>query len=330
MKTERLIELIKSSGLLDERKFDAFLLQHSAAPNGQALADELIAARLLTPWQADMLLAGRQKDLFLGRYNLLSHLGNRWSSTIYLALEPFQQRLVAIKVLPASDAQNPKQLERFRFLATIGIGLNEPAIIKTYDLSQEGLIHFMVQEYVQGKSLAEHVAEQGPLTCRLAITYVSQMALGLQHLHRIGLLHRNLRPESLLLNEGSVKIVGFEHPMAGDLEYATHALRDDEVGHIADFMAPEHAEADHRADLYSLGCVLYFLLTGAPPFPHGTLTQRLVAHRRHRPPNLLRRQPHLSQVVVDVYEKLLAKNPAERFQSADEVHHALLKAFSHE
>jgi len=188
-------------------------------------------------------------------------------------------------------------------------------------------------EFLHGVDLAHLVKQRGALPPVEACHYVRQAALGLQHAHEHGLVHRDIKPGNLFLTEKerTLKILDFGLARLDDLAGGRSVTTLTGLGHVMgtpDYIAPEQARnahaADSRADLYSLGCVLYFLLAGQVPFPKGTLTQKLIQHQVDPPPPLLQLRPNLPPAVAAIVEKLMAKDPADRYQTAAAAAQALL------
>lgn len=236
------------------------------------------------------------------------------------------KRRVAIKVLPPQRTKDASFLQRFLREARATARLNHPNIVRAYDIDQQRGTHYMVMEFVAGRDLKTVVHQDGPLSLPLAANYIAQAACGLQHAHSCGLVHRDIKPANLVVNErGVVKILDLGLArLDHDEETASLTLehRENVMG-TADYLAPEQArnchEVDHRADIYSLGCTFYFLLTGHPPFTEGTLAQRMLKHQTERPRDVRADRPDCPHALAEVCMKMLAKEPDERFSQADEV-----------
>jgi WD40 repeat protein len=266
------------------------------------------------------------------RYRTLERIGAGGMGVVYKAQHLVMGRIVALKVIHPALTERPAMVERFRREVQAAAGLCHPNVVTAYDADQAGDRHFLVMEYVPGITLDRLVREQGPLPPERACEYTRQAALGLQHAHDKGLVHRDVKPANLILTpEGQVKVLDFGLARCGCGEEGREGS-----GSITgtgtfmgtvDFLAPEQADdphrADIRADLYSLGCTLYFLLTGQPPFPEGTLMQRLKAHALREPPPLAAARPGPPAGLEAVVRRLLAKEPARRFQTPAEVARAL-------
>jgi eukaryotic-like serine/threonine-protein kinase len=329
------LDLVRRSGLIEKDRLADLLLDLEREADGQPPADtdaivtRLIQAKLITRWQANRLLEGRYKGFFLGKYKLLDHLGTGGMSKVYLGEHVLMQRRVAIKVLPKDRVQDSSYLARFHREAQAAAALDHRNIVRAYDVDNLGDLHYMVMEYVEGRDLLQIVKQDGPLSYVATADYIRQAAEGLSHAHQSGLIHRDVKPANLLVDRKNVvKILdlGLARFTAEDRASLTLAFDENVLG-TADYLAPEQAIDSHgvdaRADIYGLGCSMYFLLTGHPPFVGGTLPQRLVMHQKQPPPSILLDRPDAPDDLIQICMKMLAKKPEQRHQSADEVARAL-------
>ena len=292
----------------------------------KALAWNLVHREWLSRWQAgQMLLAGRT-CFFWGRYKLIDVLGQGGMGKVYLARHTMMNRPVALKTISRKLEKDPAAMQRFLIEARAVAALDHPNIVHAYSVDNEGDTYYMVLEYVEGQNLQQLVEAEGPLDYLCAADYVRQAADGLAHAHSKGLIHCDIKPSNLLVNAqgvvkildmGMARVIGQGEPAEEETNGAAGL-----VGTV-DFMAPEQAtqspDFDHRADLYSLGCTLYYLLTGHPPFPEGTVPERIVKHQSQEPRSILDERPTAPRDLVRICREMMAKNPAERFQSAEEV-----------
>jgi serine/threonine protein kinase len=331
---EDFLAIVGKSRLLDPSALATYLQHRRGAPTPltgpRDLAEALVHDGLLTPFQAEQLLLGRWRNFVLsGKYKVLDHLGAGGMGSVFLCEHLVMRRRVALKVLPAGQARDPGALERFRREARAIACLSHPNIVTAYDTDRDGDLHFLVMEYIDGSSLAEVVRARGPLDPLRAAHYVRQAALGLQHAHEAGLVHRDVKPSNLLLDRaGTVKVLdlGLARFFRDEGDDLTRARGSGTLG-TARYMAPEQAENSHavdaRADVYSLGATFYFLLTGRSPSQEGT-AERWQAPFPRQPPPVRDVRPDVPEGLASVVDRMLASAPAERYQSAAEVAGALL------
>ncbi|MFO1043368.1 MAG: serine/threonine-protein kinase [Planctomycetaceae bacterium] len=331
---------VKQSGLIDPDRLDALVNEiHQAGidcNDSMAIATALVDRKALTEWQSDKLLQGRHKGFILGRYRLLSLLGAGEMSAVYLAEHILMERRCAIKVLPANKVQDTSYLGRFHREARAVASMNHANIVRAYDVDKQTEsgtdIHFLVMEYVEGRNIEQIVKEQGPLDYVSAVDYIRQAADGLGHAHQSGMVHRDVKPGNLLIdNTGVVKLLdlGLARFFKTTDEESLTIKHDEKVLGTADYLAPEQAvdshQVDARADIYSLGCTMYFALTGHPPFTDGTLVQRLLAHQTKVPPSVRYERPDIDDSLLEILDKMMAKKAADRYQTASEVSEALAR-----
>ncbi len=331
---------VKQSGLIDPDRLDALVTEiHQAGidcNDSMAIASALVDRKALTEWQSDKLLQGRHKGFILGRYRLLSLLGAGEMSAVYLAEHILMERRCAIKVLPANKVQDTSYLGRFHREARAVASMNHANIVRAYDVDKQTEsgtdIHFLVMEYVEGRNIEQIVKEQGPLDYVSAVDYIRQAADGLGHAHQSGMVHRDVKPGNLLIdNTGVVKLLdlGLARFFKTTDEESLTIKHDEKVLGTADYLAPEQAvdshQVDARADIYSLGCTMYFALTGHPPFTDGTLVQRLLAHQTKTPPSVRYERPDIDDSLLEILDKMMAKKAADRYQTAAEVSEALAR-----
>ncbi len=275
------------------------------------------------------------------RYRVQGLLGAGGMGAVYKAEHLLMGRTVALKVINRDLTGAPAMVERFVREVKAAARLAHPNIVTAFDADQAGDTHFLVMEYVEGASLAKRVQECGPLPVREACDYVRQAALGLQYAWERGMVHRDVKPQNLMLTpDGQVKVLDFglarfaaEAAPAASSSAAAAAPGPaalTQVGAVLgtpDYIAPEQAvspqTADVRADVYSLGCTLYDLLTGQPPFPDGTALEKVQAHVGRAPRPLAEVRPDVPAGLARVVEKMMAKSPADRYQTPAEAAAAL-------
>jgi WD40 repeat protein/tRNA A-37 threonylcarbamoyl transferase component Bud32 len=304
-------------------------LPQAQAQDARALARELIDRGWLTPFQANKLLQGHGRSLVLGPYLLLERVGAGGMGEVFKARHRRMKRVVALKLFRGDRRGSPEALQRFFREAEVAAQLAHPNVVLAHDAGQAGDTHYLAMEFVEGTDLARLLQERGRLPPAEACEYVREAALGLQHAHERGLVHRDVKPSNLLLatREGIIKVL--------DLGLARlHAGR--AVGQITqegslmgtpDYLAPEQAldsaKADTRADVYSLGCTLYHLLAGRPPFPGGTLAEKVLRHQQAEPEPLEGLCPDLPPGLGTVVRRMMAKRPGDRYQTPGQAAAAL-------
>lgn len=297
--------------------------------NTEKLASHLVDSGLITRWHVDKLLDGKYKGFFLGKFKLLGHLGTGGMSSVYLAQHKVSQKTRAIKVLPRKRVSDKSYLDRFYREGKAAAALNHPNVVRIYDICSEADTHFMVMEHVKGADLYEIVKDDGPLNPDVAADYVLQAAKGLMHAHEKGMVHRDIKPANLLrTQEGVIKILDLGLALfQQEEEESLTVLHNEKVMGTADYLSPEQAvnshNVDHRADIYSLGCTLYFLLTGKPPFSEGSLAQRIAMHQTQQPKSLLEVRADLPPELVKICEKMMRKNPDERYRDCEHLQQAV-------
>jgi serine/threonine protein kinase len=330
---DELLDLVRKSGVVDEARLDVHLKQlaeQSGVPSDpSALAGVLIRDGLLTYFQADQLLQGKWKRFFIGKYKVLERIGTGGMGQVFLCEHKLMRRRVAVKVLPAAKAADPSSLERFYREARAVAALDHPNIVHAYDIDQDDNLHFLVMEYVDGTNLQDLVKKFGPLDVPRACHYIYGAAVGLQHAYELGLVHRDIKPGNVLVDRsGVVKILDMGLArFFNDDEDALTRKYDETVLGTADYLAPEQALDSHgvdiRADVYGLGGTFYYLLTGQPPFPEGTIAQKLLWHQTREPTPLRSLRPDVPEDLAAVVAKMMAKDPAQRYQTPAEVIAAL-------
>jgi WD40 repeat protein/serine/threonine protein kinase len=332
---EEFLELGQKSGLLDEGGIGPYLEQkRAAAPLPEApktLARLMVRDGLLTTFQAEQLLAGKWRGFNIaGKYKLLGYLGAGGMARVFLCEHTIMRRRVAVKVLPSSQVNDPGCLDRFHREARAVAALDHPNIVRAFDIDQDGDLHFLVMEYIEGSGLDQIVKQQGPMEPVRAARYIAAAACGLEHAHRAGLVHRDIKPSNLLVDRtDTVKILDmglarFFHDKGDEL---TKEHDSERVLGTADYLAPEQAvnshDVDIRADIYSLGVTFYFLLTGKSPFGEEPVVQKLLGHLMREPRAIRDIRPDVPEELVAVVSRMMAKDRDARYQTPAEVVEAL-------
>jgi len=325
--TEQFLGVLEKSELLEGEQLEKARQIAQAHAHPKTAARALVQEGLLSRWQAGQLLAGRSSFL-LNKYKLIDLLGRGGMGSVFLAQHCTMNRRVALKVVSREIAEDPAALERFLNEARAIASLNHPNIVQAYSVDNEGSRYYIVMEYVDGPDLRRLVRDKGPLDYRRAADYVRQVAEGLAHAHAQKIIHCDIKPSNLLINsQGVVKILDMGLARLAGHGPTPSDERPESIQGSVDYLAPEQARAegpvDHRADIYALGCTLYFLLTGQPPFPEGTVPERLMKHQSSEPPNVAQLRPDVPAELAAVCRKMMAKKPEDRYQTAQEVVEAL-------
>lgn len=321
------------SGLLDEQSLSA--CWESIAPEkrddedhiDRRLGRQAVHLKYLTIWQAQQLLAGRFTGFKVDRYILLDLLGQGGMGRVYLARDSRLNRQVALKILSPERMNNPRAIARFQREARVGAQLQHENLVRLYDFGESQGRHFLVMELIEGKTLGFHIATQGKIMPAAVAQAGRQVALGLDHAHQKGLIHRDVNPYNVIVtHEGVAKLA--DMGLAMDLADEAKVTRDGATVGTFDYVAPEQARhshaADIRSDVYSLGCTLYHALVGRVPFPQPGLAEKLFAHQSQEPEPLEDQVPEVPTGLADVVRKMMRKKPEDRFQTPGEVAAALL------
>jgi len=331
---ETFVRAVLKSGLLNREQFEAALRATPREARGDArqLADQLVKLGTLTRFQARKLLNGAIVGLVLGPYQVHAPIGRGGMGTVYLAVDSRNQQHVALKVLPPKKAREEERLlARFRREMELSRRVRHPNIALTHDVGISQGVNYIAMEYIPGRSLHRVVMQDGPLTVARAARLFSEVCSGLDHAHHQGMIHRDLKPSNIMVtpnNHAKVLDLGLalmEGEVAEDVAIIGGA------GYVVgsmDYIAPEQTEdsrgVDARADIYALGCSLFYALTGRAPFPGGNFKEKMRRHRREEPEPLAHLNPAVPQPFADLVHKMMAKKPEQRFASAYDAREALL------
>ncbi|VTU00241.1 serine threonine protein kinase : Serine/threonine protein kinase OS=Pirellula staleyi (strain ATCC 27377 / DSM 6068 / ICPB 4128) GN=Psta_4559 PE=3 SV=1: Pkinase: DJ-1_PfpI [Gemmataceae bacterium] len=285
------------------------------------------------------------------RYEVIRELGAGGMGVVYKAEHRIMGRPVALKVMAPHLTAKPGAVERFRKEVRAAAQINHPNIVTAHDADEAGGLHFLVMEFVEGVSLDRFVAKKGPATVQLAAAFTRQAALGLQHAHEKGMVHRDIKPQNMMVTrKGQVKVMDFglarfvhtddedgaagrtapggRLPFGAGRPVADPVTNPNLLMGTPDYLSPEQAKNSHavdsRSDIYSLGCTLFFLLVGKPPFAAApSLIDKLLAHTEQPPPDVRELRPDVPEGLAAVLDKMLAKKPDDRFDTAGDVAVAL-------
>lgn len=327
---ETFIDGLRKSGLINERELHRLVVT-SEAEDADSFAKELIERDTLTAYQARALSRGRWKGLVLGNYVIVEKLGKGGMGQVYKARHDRMGRTVCLKVLRSSGRRSPEIVERFRREIKTVSALSHPNFVVAHDADEAEGIQFLVMEFIDGRDLARRVKDDGTPPIEEAVRIMRQTASALEYAHDQGVTHRDIKPHNLLLAEsgddiGQVKVLDmglarFEPLLDGPTDSTTRAsmTASGVIMGTVDYMSPEQAlnsrNADARSDIYSLGCTMYFLLTGKPMFAGETLMEKIIAHRENPLPNLREQVPGISPGLDAVFQKMVARNPEDRYQT---------------
>jgi serine/threonine protein kinase len=334
---DEFLECVRKSGLVSAERLARALAQMAPTDRSRVVARGLVEQGLLTKFQAERLLAGRSDGFVMGQYRILDELGRGGMGRVYKAEHMTMGRVVALKILSPNLTKTERARQLFHREVKAAAKLSHPNIVTAFDANQVGDRCFLVLEYVDGPNLQDLVKEKGLLPVAQACDYVRQAALGLQHAHDLGMVHRDVKPHNLLVQPAAaagvpsvVKILDFGLARLGAAEDGADGdsieTKNTVMG-TPDYMPPEQArslhDVDGRSDVYSLGCTLYYLLTGQVPFPGGTTMEKLVRHNTEPPKSVTELRPDVPAEVAAVVRKMMAKKPEDRYPSAAELAAAL-------
>jgi serine/threonine protein kinase len=351
-----LVRLLSESRLLEAGQLDELTRSvQQEFPEPEPLAKELVRRGWVTPFQLRQLTQGRTADLFLGDYIILEAVGEGAMGKVFQARHKRLGHVVALKVVKSERRADAKALRRFRREIKAARRLDHPNLIAAIDAATVGDKHYLAMEFVPGVNLDFLLLKMGPLPIAPACDFVRQAALGLQHITECGLIHRDIKPGNLLIvppdrtgdatdapalrdpaarrfgRWGALKILDLGlvllqgQPGAPDSQ-ANLTKKGFALGTV-EYMAPEQVmnphEVDIRADLYSLGCSFYEMLTGQPPFTNLSPVKTLLSHQEETPMPVDQLRPDVPPELAAVVHKLLAKDREDRYRRPQELAEAL-------
>lgn len=310
-----------------------------AATNLAKFASWMVANKYLTEYQSQLLARGHAEGFYLNDYKILDRLGKGRMAGVYKAQHQLGQ-IVAIKVLPPSKAKETNLLGRFHREARLALRLKHPNIVRTFQTGDAQGLHFIVMEYLEGETLEEVLSRRGKMPPAEAVRLVYQALQGLQHIHSEGLVHRDLKPSNMMLVGSTPDST--QHATLKILDIGLgRTLFDEATGDLGDpgltsegvllgtpdYMSPEQARdprtTDIRSDIYSLGCVLYHLLAGQPPFPDTNIIGQMIRHATETPKPLKQFNPSVSDGLQQILNWMIAKDPAQRYPTPERASQAL-------
>jgi len=282
----------------------------------KALARCLVSRKILTQFQAEQLLAGRRK-LTLGQYEIQDEIGHGGMGQVFQARHALMERTVAVKVLPRSKSTADTEAAFTREIRMLS-RLDHENLVRALDAGRDGNVYYLVTELVPGMDLRKQVLKHGPLKEGMAASIIAQAARGLAYAHDQGLIHRDVKPANLLVGpDGRTKVLDLG--LAGSVLEADSTRLGRVVGTV-DFMAPEQIrspdEVGTAADIYALGCTLYFAVTGRVPFPGGTRQEKAERQKKEQPRPIRELEPEINADFCSVVEQMMQKNPKDRPRTA--------------
>ncbi len=307
--------------------------------NVRMLAKYLLQRGWLTVFQMNQLFQGNGKELVLGPYRILDRLGEGGVSQVFKAFDTRRKCVAALKTIKSEHLTNTEAVARLQREMRVIAQLSHPHIVKAFDVDLVNERHYFAMEFVEGTDLGKLLKLSGPLKVPQACMYVRQAALGLQHAHEHGLVHRDIKPGNLLVTAGGASIKILDMGMAR----LQLSVKPDEapldqltvegvlIG-TSDYLSPEQAKnpraVDIRSDIYSLGCTLYHLLVGQPPFAGKTVLEKIYKHQKEDPNWELLLKATNEPLLVELVKKMMAKKPEDRFETPVQVAEKLA-SFAH-
>ncbi len=322
---DQFTNVLKNERLLTAKQLDAIDTELLPKfPDLSTFAAELVARGWLTAFQMDEILKGRGKELAVGGYVLRDKLGEGGFGIVYTARQLLQNRDVAIKVMRPEMSRNVEAIARFRREIRAASMLSHPNVATVFTADEEGDRLYLVMELCAGQNLEAVVKARHPVPAHEVCEWVRQTAAGLQHIHDKNLLHRDLKPSNLMLTPSGIKILdlGLTRMISTDAAGTSMNLTTFGIG-TPHYASPEMFQnapnIDGRSDLYNLGATMYHLLAGCQPFYQEPAPLLVVAHLMKLPPPITGHRPDVPAGVAAVVHKLMAKSPADRYQTPAEL-----------
>lgn len=335
---EQFTHALSDSGILspDEVRVVLGTLPPDKRKDVEVIAKELVKAKKLTRFQAAAVYNGQTKGLIFGDYVVIDRIGSGGMGQVYKAQHRHMKRIVALKVLRQTASKSELAVKRFQREVETAAKLDNPHIVRAYDAGASHGTYFLVMQFIDGHDL-EFLVKEGKeqLPADKVIDYVLQAANGLEYAHKRGIVHRDIKPSNLLLDKSGLLTIldmglaRLEDTGEEDEDEGRLTLPGQMMGTV-NYMSPEQAAdprlADAKSDIYALGCTMYFMLTGGPPYVGANMALALLAHRDNPIPSLCEKRSDVSPEVDAVFQKMLAKKPADRYQTATEMIAALRAA----
>jgi serine/threonine protein kinase len=326
---EEFLRNVLRSGLLDRDDLQSSLrgVPRDQRDDAPALAEYLVRNGRLTRFQASKLLRGISQGMIIGPFRVLAPLGQGGMGKVFLVRDTRNDQLIALKILPPRLARTEERMmARFRREMQMSQRVAHPNLAWTYEVGEVRGVPYIAMEYIPGKTLSRLVIDEGPLKHSRAARLLAEVASGLEHAHNQGLVHRDLKPSNILITPR-------DHAKVLDLGLALihgEQVSDTTVvggqGYIVgtmDYIAPEQtldaSRVDRRSDIYSLGCTLYYAISGQTPFPGGTGKEKIQRHRRAEPTPLAQLAPGTPPGFIAYIERMMDKKPENRPQTSREV-----------
>ncbi len=318
------------SNLVSQEQLQSAISSLTSAPDGPPatlmavedaeLANKLVEMEVLTTYQAEQILRGRTK-FDLGPYTVTDSIGKGGMGQVYKAVHDMMGRVCAVKILPL-EKSTPEAINHFIREVRTHAQLDHPNLVRAYDAGRDKDVPYLVTEYVPGADLRKLIRSRGRLSQQQAASVIMQAARGLEYAHQRGLIHRDIKPGNILVTPDGVAKVS-DLGLAGFIHGLDEDPRAGKIVGTADYLAPEQIrtpnEITHVSDIYSLGCTLYYAVSGKVPFPGGTARDKARRHMEETPWHPRRFNPELNEEFVDIIADMMEKDPARRIQSAAEV-----------
>jgi len=330
---EQFARKLTESGLISVTELQEFrdtLPPEHESNAADDLSKKLVENRILTDYQVDALSSEAPTPLVVGDYVVLEKVGAGGMGVVFKAQHRRMKRNVALKMLPPNFSQDESAIRRFEREVEVAAKLNHRNIVAALDAREENGNHYLIMEFVEGSALTTIVERDGTLPVPIAVDYIMQAAYGFSHAHQLGVIHRDVKPSNLMVDDdGTVKILDMglariDLPGGDSLaKTQTNLTSAGVVMGTINYVSPEQAldsrSVDFRTDIYSLGCTLYFLLVGRSIYSGETPMKVLVAHREQPIPSLRDDRPEVPAELDAIFRKMVAKKTEDRFQSMSEL-----------